>query len=251
MMFCEPPMSAMNAGEEFSALGRQDDQRQHPAEGGEHADRPGAADELVDLAPARRDDVAGDVRVEHQAGHDGEDPPDAVVHARLVVEIRVRPQRRALPRVHETHERQPHHAGTDEDQPRPPAPPPADQRGEPQRHHVGRRDVAAQQRHPDEDPAPPPVAPQVAPRQQDEQRGQRLGVVVVGRGPVRPRVEHEHRAHATRPPRWRSAGSARGAAGARATTGRRRAPPRPARRPARSTGRWRAATPSTGARAAT
>ena len=56
---------------------------------------------------------------------------------------------------------------------------------------VGRRHVAAEQRQRHEDPAPPAVAPQVPSRQEDEERGERLGVVVVRGRPVGPRLQDQ------------------------------------------------------------
>ncbi len=52
MMFWEPPMSEMKAGDEFRALGTRAATARRAAEGGEEADGSRSAHEFVDLSPA-------------------------------------------------------------------------------------------------------------------------------------------------------------------------------------------------------
>ena len=191
-MFCDPPMSEMKAGDDVQSTWRKNDEREQPTEHGEEPDGARPTDELVDLSPARSDDVASNVRMEDQAGHDGQDSPGGVVHTCRVVEVRVVTEHSPVARMHQSDNRQPHHASAHEDQPGPPTLPSTDERDRTERDHVRSGDVGAEQGQDHEDPPAAPVAPKIAAGEQNEESGERLGVVVVRRGPVRPRLEHQH-----------------------------------------------------------
>ena len=124
-------------------------------------------------------------------GHDGEDPPERVVHRRAVGQVRVRAQAGTLPRMHETDDTEPGHADEDEGGTGAPSAPSADQGDDAQGDHVGHGHVAAQQHEDDPDPASAATGPQVPPRQQGEEGCQRFGVVVVGCRPVGPGLENQ------------------------------------------------------------